>query len=228
MRNIKNIDRLIVALDVPTVEQAYEIVSKLEDSVTFYKIGLELFTARGIYEFIQDLNRLNKQVFIDLKLYDIPTTVSKAIKNLKKFNPTFATVHACNENVVKAATSVDCNIGILGVTVLTSEKPNSQEDHLICVRTNIARKLGAVGVISSGNNIKIIRKICGEDLLIICPGIRNADAPQNDQSRAISAQQAFSMGADYIVVGRPIIQSENPKQSALDIQSQIIKGLNEN
>lgn len=222
-------DRLIVALDVPTVADAKVMAESLGDSVRFYKIGLELFTSGGYFELLDWLSARDKKVFADLKFYDIPETVRRAVANLKGSGATFVTVHG-HRSVMEAAVSAQSGVKILAVTVLTSfDKSDLAEmgaagevGELVLSRARGALECGCDGVISSGLEAPQIRKAFGEKLLIVTPGIRPAAGkPSDDQKRTVDVAQAFANGADYIVVGRPIREAKDPRQAAEAVQATI-------
>lgn len=225
-------DRLIVALDVPTAAQARAMAEALGDSVRFYKIGLELFTSGGYFELLDWLAKRDKKVFADLKFYDIPETVRRAVSNLKGSGATFVTVHG-HRSVMEAAVSAKSGVKILAVTVLTSfDKSDLAEmgaagevGQLVLSRARGAVECGCDGVISSGLEAPQIKAAFGDRLTIVTPGIRPvSDAgqkPADDQKRTVDVAQAFANGADYIVVGRPIREAASPRAAAEAIQSTI-------
>lgn len=236
-KNIPVDERLIFALDVPTVKEAKEIVRELGDSVKFYKLGLEIFMAGGYYELIDWLRlgdrsgfRGNKKVFVDLKFFDVPETVSSAVAQLKDRGAEFATVHG-NDGILKAAVSVKSGIKILAVTVLTSLDHQDIQDlgfqcdvsELVYSRAKRAIEIGCDGVISSGLEAERLRKGLGEQFLIVTPGIRPVynRVMGDDQKRTVSVAEAFLKGADYIVVGRPIKDAPDRRVAAEKIQSTI-------
>lgn len=222
-------DRLIVALDVPTPGEARALVESLGDTVRFYKVGLELFTSGGYFELIDWLAARDKKVFADLKLYDIPETVRRAVANLKDRGVTFVTVHG-HRSVMQAAVAAQSGVKILAVTVLTSFDKSDLEEmgatgdvqQLVLSRARGAIECGCAGVISSGLEAPQIKAAFGSKLLVITPGIRPVeDKPSDDQKRTVDVAQAFRNGADYIVVGRPIRQAKDPKAAAEAIQATI-------
>lgn len=221
-------ERLIVALDVPGVADARALVEKLGDSVRFYKIGLELSTSGGYYELLDWLVKRGNRVFCDLKLHDIPETVSRAVANLRGRGVTFLTVHA-DRGVMGAAVKEKGDMKILAVTVLTS---TSQADlaeqgyagkleDLVLMRAGAAAELGCDGVVCSGLEVAGIKAKLGAKLLAITPGIRPAGGDAGDQKRVVDVAQAFRNGADYIVVGRPVRDAKDPAAAAEGIQATI-------
>jgi orotidine-5'-phosphate decarboxylase len=222
-------ERLIFALDVPTVEEGKKWVEELGDSVVFYKLGLQIFMAGGYYEFIEWLLARNKRVFADLKFFDVPETVKSAVEQLKHRNVTFTTVHG-NDAILEAACQAKGEVKILAVTVLTSLDEGDLKDlgfqcrveELVLSRARRALKIGCDGVISSGLEAERLRGELGNRLLIVSPGIRPVvNRLVDDQKRTVDAEQAFQSGADYIVVGRPIRKAPNPKEKAEDYQRRI-------
>lgn len=221
-------ERLIFALDVADNTAAKALVEELGDAVKFYKIGLELLMGGEYFDMIRWLNERNKKVFVDLKFFDVPETVRKAVRQLKKYGVSFATVHG-NQNMLAAAAAEETGVKILGVTVLTSCDQDDIEDlgfkgveikDIVLSRARRTLEAGCHGVISSGLEAAELRAELGERLLIISPGIRPV-ANVDDQKRTVSVEQAFKNGADYIVIGRPISKADNPREAALAIQRQI-------
>jgi orotidine-5'-phosphate decarboxylase len=243
-KSIPSRERLILALDVPSAEQAREMVTRLGDAVVFYKLGLQLFMADGYFELVQWLHDRGKQIFVDLKFFDVPETVKKAVRQLKDRHAAFVTVHG-NDEILKAAVSEKNGSKILAVTVLTSLDRADLKDlgfkcdvkSLVLSRARRALELNCDGVISSGLEAPLLRKHLGEHFLIVTPGIRPVDnddpelkkvaAPQNthaqkdDQKRTTDVEEAFRNGADYIVVGRPILNAPDPLAAANAIQERI-------
>jgi len=230
-KNIPSHERLIFALDVPSYDEAKALVSALGDSVSFYKVGLELFMAGGYKEFLDWLIKdQGKKVFVDLKFFDVPQTVGSAVRQLRESGATFATVHG-NDSILEAAGREKGDVKILAVTALTSLDKGDMQDlgfdvdikDLVMSRAKRSLELGCDGVISSGLEAPDIRGGLGEKVLIICPGIRPV-ANDDDQKRTVNVEQAFENGADYIVVGRPIKEHhgfDTPKEAAQSIQDTI-------
>ena len=228
-KNIPVEDRLIFALDYPSIEDAMAIVETLGDSVTFYKVGLELFMTGGGFDLVKWLTERDKKVFVDLKFFDVPQTVQSAVRALSKHGAEFATVHG-NDSIMEAAAKDKGDMKILAVTVLTSLDEGDMKDlgfkadvkDIVLSRAKRALKLGCDGVVSSGLEVSELRQQLGEKFIFVTPGIRpvkNTD----DQKRTVSVEEAFHNGADYIVVGRPIKDHADPKQAAVDIQEKIRK-----
>jgi len=228
IRAIPRRERLIFSIDVPTAAQARALVEKLGNSVSFYKIGLELATSGEYFPLLDWLVRRGNRVFCDLKLHDIPETVRRAVANLRGRGVTFLTVHA-DRGVIAAAVKERGDLKILAVTVLTS---TSQADlaeqgyagrleDLVLVRANAAAELGCDGVITSGLEVSRIKAKFGGRLLAVTPGIRPLGGDAGDQKRVVDVAQAFRNGADYIVVGRPIRDATDPAAAAEAMQSTI-------
>jgi len=222
-------DRLIMALDVPTIEEAKVLVETLGEAVTFYKVGLELFMSGGYYDLIEWLNARNKRVFADLKFFDVPETVARAIRVLSQHGVDFATIHG-NDAIMEAAAKAKGNLKVLAVTVLTSLDQGDMKDlgfdcdvsRLVLSRARRALAVGCDGVISSGLEVPQLRAEVDNKLLVVSPGIRPVEnRPSDDQKRVVTVEQAFRNGADYVVVGRPIRDASNPKAEAERVQSQI-------
>jgi len=232
-KKIPRRERLIFALDVPTLDEAKQLVNQLGNSVQFYKLGLQLFMAGGYFELIEWLKAKNKQLFADLKFFDVPETVKSAVAALKSRGVTFATVHG-NDAILKAAIESGSGVGILAVTVLTSLDRADLTDlgfqcdveSLVLSRAKRALQLGCAGVISSGLEAPKLRQHLGQQFLIVSPGIRpveNKLVEADDQKRVADVEQAFRNGADYIVVGRPIRRAVDPRAKAEEIQGTIAK-----
>ena len=222
-------DRLIFALDVPSVEQAKRLVEQLDDAVCFYKLGLELFMAGGYFDLIEWLRARDKKVFVDLKFFDVPQTVGLAVARLHGRGVRFATVHG-NDAMLAAACEARGDVGILAVTALTSLDQGDLDDlgfkcdpqALVLSRARRALAVGCDGVIASGLEAPALRADLGQRLMIVTPGIRpvvNRDT--DDHKRAVDVQTAFGNGADHIVIGRPIRDAALPKQAAEQIQTRI-------
>jgi orotidine-5'-phosphate decarboxylase len=223
-------ERLIAALDVPDAGQARALVEKLGDAVRFYKIGLELSSAAGYFDLLAWLAARGNKVFADLKLYDIPETVRRAVANLRSSGASFLTVHG-HRSVMEAAAKEKGAMKILAVTVLTSFDQKDLDEmgatktveQLVLARARGALETGCDGVIASGHEAAKLKAEFGGRLLVVTPGIRPAGAETGDQKRTVDVAQAFRNGADYIVVGRPIRDAADPRAAALAIQSTIAK-----
>ncbi len=230
-RRIANRERLIFALDVPDLKGAKELVGRLADSVVFYKIGLELATSRHYFELLDWLVAQDKNVFTDLKLYDIPATVTAAVRQLSGSGASFLTVHGDRAIMEAAAQTKGPQLKILAVTVLTSIAPRDLADmgigqsveELVLMRARQAVAAGCDGVIASGLEAAPLRAALGAEALIVTPGIRPADGTRkaDDQRRVVTPTMAFRSGADHIVVGRPIRDAADPYLAAAAIQDEI-------
>lgn len=226
-KSIATKDRLIVALDVPTVDQAKAFVEQLGDSVSFYKIGLELFMTGDYFELLDWLSSHNKKTFVDLKFFDVPATVGRAVAQLNGRGVTFATVHG-NDGIMQAAAENKGDVQILAVTALTSLDRGDLDDlgfacdvqSLVLSRAKRAVQLGCDGVVASGQEAQAMREKLGDSFMVVTPGIRPVDN-DDDQKRVVTAEQALSNGADYIVVGRPIRDAQDPKAAAEKLQQEI-------
>jgi orotidine-5'-phosphate decarboxylase len=222
-------ERLIVALDLPTHNQAKQLVEVLGEAVSFYKIGLELFMAGDCFSLIDWLRRQGKKVFVDLKFYDIPATVERAVRALSRTEVQFATVHGDLAIMQAAARGKEKTLKILAVTLLTSLDAQAARDmgytedlsSLVLRRARQAWQAGLDGVIASGQEAAAIRKTVEDDFLIVTPGIRSDLDQRDDQRRTTTLAQAFADGADYVVIGRPIRDAPDPKSAALAFQDQI-------
>lgn len=220
-------DRLIFALDVPDAARARALVEALGDHVTFYKLGLELFLSGAYFELVDELKAAGKKVFADLKLFDVPATVGRAVAQLARQNVDFLTVHGQDAMLAEAAANKGRS-RVLAVTALTSLDQGDLDDlgfacdvsDLVLSRARRALKLGCDGVISSGLEVPALRAGVDPALVVVCPGIRPV-ANVDDQKRTMSVEQAFAAGADHIVVGRPIRDAEQPAAAAASIRKEI-------
>jgi orotidine-5'-phosphate decarboxylase len=224
-------ERLIFAMDVPDGGAARKLAEALGDSVSFYKIGLEVFMSGGGFELSDWLVGRGKRVFIDLKFFDVPATVAAAVRNLRNRGVTFTTVHG-NQAIMEAAVEAAGDVGVLAVTVLTSLDRGDLDDlgfhcdieQLVLSRARRALAAGCAGVVSSGLEAKLLRAGVDDRLIVVTPGIRPVEnRPTDDQKRVVGVADAFANGADYIVVGRPIRDAADPRVAAESIQA-IIAG----
>jgi len=229
-KNIPVSDRLIFAMDVPDCDRARQLADELGDSVTFYKIGLELMMSGGYFELLDWMLERDKKVFADLKFFDIPATVGSAVRQLKDRGASCVTVHGNQSIMEAAAENKGDELKVLAVTVLTSLDRGDLDDlgfdcdieALVLSRARRALEAGCDGVISSGLEAPKLREFIDEKLLVITPGIRPVDnKPTGDQKRVVSVEQAFINGADHIVVGRPIRDATSPRAAAEEIQATI-------
>ena len=224
-------DRLIVALDLPSVAAADAMVARLGDAVSFYKIGYQFAFAGGL-PFAEQLVRSGRQVFLDLKLHDIGNTVAKGVESVARLGATFLTVHAYPQTM-RAAVEARAQSGlrILAVTVLTSYDDadlaaagyDFTVAELVAERAAQARDMGVDGLVCSAEEAADLRKIVGSRLALVTPGIRPADGARDDQKRAMTPKQAIAAGADYLVVGRPIVAAPDAKAAAAAIIAEIGK-----
>jgi len=221
-------ERLIVALDVPAPDAARALAERIGDAACFYKVGLELLTSGGSFELVQWLASRGNRVFADFKFFDIPETVRRAVANLRGRGVTFATVHG-SRPIMEAAASAKGEVRILAVTVLTSMGPPELQEmgyggtmeELVLSRARSALESGCDGVIASGLEAKMLKAEFGDRMLVVTPGIRPAGPAGDDQKRTVDVAQAFANGADYIVVGRPIRDAQDPRVASQSIQKTI-------
>jgi orotidine-5'-phosphate decarboxylase len=231
--NIAPKDRLIVPLDLSGVAEAEAMVARLGDSVTFYKIGYQLAFAGGL-PLVRQLAGAGKKVFVDLKLHDIGNTVARGVESVAKLGATFLTVHAYPQTM-KAAVEGRTGSGlkILAVTVLTSYDDGDLHaagyrlnvSDLVEARAQQAQVLGVDGLVSSPEEAASLRKLVGHQMNLVTPGIRPAGSSSDDQKRIMTPARAIAAGADYLVVGRPIIGAADPKAAADAIQAEIAQAL---
>ena len=224
MKDIRIEDRLIFALDVPEVSEAKKIVIELDDSVNFYKIGMELLMTGQYFELLNWLIANDKKVFVDLKFFDVPETVGRTIARLSDYGATFATIHG-NQALMEKAVENKNNLKILAVTALTSLDRGDLDDlgfdcdvkDLVISRAKRAFEAGCDGIVSSGLEVPYIREHVDNKLIAVTPGIRPV-ANDDDQKRVVDVATAFKSGSDYIVVGRPIKNAENRYEAATNNQ----------
>ena len=222
-------DRLMVALDLPSVAAAEAMIERLGDSVTFYKIGYQLGYAGGL-PLIRRLADAGKQVFIDLKLHDIGNTVARGTESIAKHGATFLTVHAYPQTM-KAAVEASAGSGlkILAVTVLTSYDENDLHEagyrlgvrDLVAARARQAQDCGVDGIVCSPEETTALRGIISPKMCLVTPGVRPAGTDLGDQKRIMTPGRAIAAGADYLVVGRPVIEAADPKAVAEAIVADI-------
>ncbi len=222
-------ERLIVALDVPSVEGAEKVVTRLGESVLFYKIGYQLAFAGGL-PFAAGLIAAGKQVFLDLKLHDIGNTVEKAVQSVAQMGATFLTVHAFPQTMKAAVEGKrGSTLRILAVTVLTSYDDSDlaaagyemSVGELVAARAGQARDIGVDGLVCSAEEVPQLRDIAGPGMVLVTPGIRPAGSATGDQKRVMTPSQAIEAGADYLVVGRPVLEAADPKRAADAIVAEI-------
>jgi orotidine-5'-phosphate decarboxylase len=222
-------DRLIVALDLSTVAAADAMVTRLADAVSFYKIGYQLAFAGGL-PFAEALARAGKQVFLDLKLHDIGNTVAKGVESVARLGATFLTVHAYPQTMKAAADARGAsNLRLLAVTVLTSYDDadlaaagyDFTVAELVAERAAQARDMGIDGLVCSAAEAANLRKIVDHRMTLVTPGIRPAGADSGDQKRIMTPAAAIAAGADYLVVGRPIVDAADPQAAAQAVVAEI-------
>jgi len=222
-------ERLIFALDVADAQAARRLVERLGDAVCFYKLGLELFMSGGYFELLDWMAARELRLFVDLKFFDIPATVAAAVRQLNGRGVSFTTVHG-NQSIMEAAVAARGDLRVLAVTVLTSLDRGDLDDlgfqcdveALVLSRARRALEAGCDGVVASALESRALRTALGPALLIVTPGVRPVDnRPVDDQKRVVSVPDAFTFGADYIVVGRPIRDAADPRAAAEAIQRQI-------
>ncbi len=230
MNTIPSADRLIVALDVPSADAARAQVNTLGDAVRFYKIGMELLMAPGFFELLEWLKAQDRKVFVDLKFFDIPETVARAVANLAARGADFCTIHG-NQSIMEAAAKAKSGaLKVLAVTALTSLDRGDLNDlgfecdvaDLVLSRARRALAAGCDGVVSSGLEVERLRREAPRELICVTPGIRPVEnRVEADQKRIMTPSAAIAAGADYLVVGRPIRDAADPRARALAIQAEI-------
>ena len=222
-------DRLIFALDVPTLVEARAWVDRLGEAVTFYKIGLEFCMSGDYFALLAELKGRGKKVFADLKFSDVPATVRGAVANLARHGADFCTLHGTS-GVYRAVVPVKGALRLLAVTVLTSVDDagaremgwNGPVEDLVLRRACAAIESGIDGLIASGQEAVRLRRELGQKPILVTPGIRaESEKGGDDQKRTMSLEQAFLAGTDYIVVGRPIRQATDPRAAAEAMQREI-------
>ena len=231
---MKASERLIVALDVKGPDVARELITKIGDVAGVWKIGLELLFSGGA-ELARELSGQGNQVFVDAKLLDISNTVERATANIAAMGAAFLSVHGHDSKTMEAAVKgrVDSELKLLAVTVLTSLEEadlaeqgiNEAPAALVLRRAELAKQAGFDGVIASGHEAAGIREATGSGFIIVTPGIRPAGAAPGDQARVMTPGEAINAGADYLVVGRPITQAEDPGAAARAIVEEIEQAL---
>jgi orotidine-5'-phosphate decarboxylase len=223
-------DKIIVALDVPTKSDAFELVEKLRDQISFFKIGLQLYTAEGP-EIVRAVSSEGSKVWLDLKLHDIPNTVARAIESANCLGVRMFTIHLSGgSEMVRAATSAKANnMLLLGVTVLTSSTEQTLREIGISDKgadqvlrlAKLGLEAGIDGIVASSHEIKPLRREFGTEIKIVVPGIRPSWAVTGDQKRVMTPREALEAGADYLVIGRPITAHANPQEALAKILEEI-------
>jgi orotidine-5'-phosphate decarboxylase len=226
-------DRLIVALDLSSAEAAEAMVARLGDAVTFYKIGYQLGYAGGL-PLVRKLTDAGKKVFLDLKLHDIGNTVARGVESVARLGATFLTVHAYPQTMKAAAEArAGSSLKLLAVTVLTSHDDGDLHAagyrlgvaDLVEARAQQAQVLGVDGLVCSPEEAASLHKIVGHQMVLVTPGIRPAGSATGDQKRIMTPSRAISAGADYLVVGRPVLEAADPRAAADAIQAEIKQAL---
>src|ERR1700754_1082956 len=222
-------DRMIVALDVPSVTAAEAMIARLGDSVTFYKIGYQLAYAGGL-PLVRQLVSAGKKVFTDLKMHDIGNTVARGVESVAALGATFLTVHAYPQTMKAAVEGrAGSSLKILAVTVLTSYDDGDLHaagyrlgvSDLVEARAQQAQVLGVDVIVCSPEEAASLRKIVGHQMNLVTPGIRPAGAATGDQKRIMTPARAIGAGADYLVVGRPILEAPDPRAAADAVVTEI-------
>jgi orotidine-5'-phosphate decarboxylase len=219
----KAADKIIVALDVATKAQALGLVDQLRADISFFKIGLQLYTTEGP-EIVRAVLATGAKVFLDLKLHDIPNTVARAVESAAKLGVQMLTIHLSggSEMIRAAVASRKNNMSILGVTVLTSadEKTlrevgiSDKIENQVLRLAKLSIEAGIDGIVASPHEIKTLRAEFGDKIKIVAPGIRPGLADAGDQKRTMAPREALDAGADYLVIGRPITAHPNPREAA--------------
>ncbi len=225
----KNTDKIIVALDVPTKKQALGLVDQLRSQISFFKIGLQLFTAAGP-DVVREVRATGAKVFLDLKLYDIPNTVGRAVESVTDLDVQMLTIHLSGgENMARAAVQARKKTSILGVTVLTSfDEPSIRElgipskvEEQVMRLANVGYAARVQGFVVSPEEVDVIQVKFGEQFQIVVPGIRPSWSEANDQKRVMTPREAIQAGADYIVIGRPIVADKSPPEAVERIVAEL-------
>jgi orotidine-5'-phosphate decarboxylase len=222
-------DPLIVALDVESKSAAAELVAALGEDISFYKVGMELYASAGM-EFVKELMAGGKKVFLDMKFYDIPETVKRAVAQVAQSGVTFLTVHGSNA-VMRAAVEGrgDSNLKLLAVTVLTSFDETDLKDlgysvpvgDLVTLRVHNAMASGIDGLVASPLEARKIRAQTGPDALIVTPGVRSRGAAVGDQKRVATPAEAMADGANYLVIGRQVTRAKDPAAAVREIREEL-------
>lgn len=227
-------ERLIVALDLPEASAARSLVERIGDAAVFYKIGMELCMAPGFFELLEWLRGRGRKVFVDLKFFDIPETVARAVRALSERDAQFCTIHGNQAIMEAAAGAKGKGLKVLAVTALTSLDRGDLEDlgfqcdveALVLSRARRALAAGCDGVVSSGLEVAKLRLEAPRELIVVTPGIRPVDnRAESDQKRVMTPSRALQAGADYLVVGRPIRDAADPRAAAAAIQQEIAAAL---
>jgi orotidine-5'-phosphate decarboxylase len=223
-------DKIIVALDVPTKEEALMLVEKLRDQISLFKVGLQLYTAEGP-EIVRAVLSTSSKVWLDLKLHDIPNTVGRAVESASRLGVQMLTIHLSGgSEMVRAATAARANnMVLLGVTVLTSANQETlreigiqdKVDDQVLRLAKLGVEAGIDGVVASSHEIKPVRREFGDKIKIVVPGIRPSWSDPGDQRRTMTPREALEAGADYLVIGRPITTHPNPNEAVAKILEEL-------
>ena len=226
----KPADKIIVALDVPSKADALRLVEQLRPEVSFFKIGLQLYTAEGP-EIVRAVLSKGAKIFLDLKLHDIPNTVARAVESANNLGVQLLTIHLSGggEMIRAAIGAKKGNMSILGVTVLTSATQQTlgeigiqeQLDRYVLRLGNLGISAGIDGLVASPFEVKFLRAEFGDKIKIVVPGIRPSGADAGDQKRTMTPREAIEAGADYLVIGRPITAHKNPREAVEKILAEI-------
>ena len=226
----RNADKIIVALDVATKKEALALVEQLRAQISFFKVGLQLYTAEGP-EIVRGILATNAKVFLDLKLHDIPNTVGRAVESAARLEVQMLTIHLSGgPEMIRAATAArKNNLSILGVTVLTSADEETLReigipdkiDNQVLRLAQLGVEYGIDGLITSPREVKMLRQEFGRKIKIVTPGVRPNWAEAGDQKRAMTPREALDVGADYLVIGRPIVADPNPRQALTKILGEL-------
>jgi orotidine-5'-phosphate decarboxylase len=227
---IRNADKIIVALDVATKKEALALVEQLRAQISFFKVGLQLYTAEGP-EIVRGILATNAKVFLDLKLHDIPNTVGRAVESAARLEVQMLTIHLSGgpEMIRAAVAARKNNLSILGVTVLTSADEETLReigisdkiDNQVLRLAQLGVECGIDGLITSPREVKMLRQEFGRKIKIVTPGVRPNWAEAGDQKRAMTPREALDVGADYLVIGRPIVADPNPRQALTKILGEL-------
>ena len=226
----RNADKIIVALDVATKKEALALVEQLRAQISFFKVGLQLYTAEGP-EIVRGILATNAKVFLDLKLHDIPNTVGRAVESAARLEVQMLTIHLSGgpEMIRAAVAARKNNLSILGVTVLTSADEETLReigisdkiDNQVLRLAKLGVECGIDGLIASPREVKMLRQEFGGEIKIVTPGVRPNWAEAGDQKRAVTPREALDVGADYVVIGRPIVADPNPRQALTKILGEL-------
>lgn len=238
-------EKIVLALDVDTIEEAKKLINELKDYVGVFKVGLQLYTKCG-NDIIKFMNQENVKYFLDVKLYDIPNTVKEASKNIIENGASFFNVHAlggykmmneainaANEAYFKKTNQNEIKPIVLGVTILTSINDNilhnefnieNQAENMVITLAKLSKEAGLTGVVASALEVKRIKEACGKEFKVLCPGIRPSFSNLDDQKRISTPKEAIKNGADYIVLGRAITKENNKIEIMTKIYKEILNG----